>query len=105
LAASNGFKFTDGPWTTKYYYDDPKLAEAIQWYADLALVKGFALTLALGVGVSMFSAIVVTRTLLKVMVGTSVMRHLWLFGHDVELARGALTPTPIRSTSSGAGGS
>jgi multiple sugar transport system substrate-binding protein len=42
LAASNGFKFTDGPWTTKYYYDDPKLAETMQWYADLNLVKGFA---------------------------------------------------------------
>ena len=37
----------------------------------------------------MFSAIVVTRTFLKVLVGTSVMRHLWLFGHDVEVARGA----------------
>ena len=35
----------------------------------------------------MFSAILVTRTLLKVLVGTSVMRHLWLFGHDVEEAR------------------
>jgi preprotein translocase subunit SecD len=80
----------------------------LYWFGDqfgAALVKGFALTLALGVGVSMFSAIVVTRTLLKVMVGTSVMRHLWLFGHDVEVARGAMTPTPIRSTSSGAGGS
>jgi multiple sugar transport system substrate-binding protein len=42
LAASNGFKFTDGPWTTKYYYDDPKLAETLQWYADLNLVKGYA---------------------------------------------------------------
>ncbi len=42
LAVSNGFKFTDGPWTKKYYYDDPKLAETLQWYADLNLVKGFA---------------------------------------------------------------
>jgi multiple sugar transport system substrate-binding protein len=42
LAASNGFKFTDGPWTTKYYYDDPKLAETMQWYADLHLVKGYS---------------------------------------------------------------
>ncbi|HQZ21340.1 MAG TPA: sugar ABC transporter substrate-binding protein [Thermoflexales bacterium] len=41
-AASNGFKLTDGPWTTKYYYDDPKLAETIQWLADLSLAKGFA---------------------------------------------------------------
>ncbi len=46
FAVSNGFKFTDGPWTTKYYYDDPKLAETMQWYADLALVKGFAPPLA-----------------------------------------------------------
>jgi len=42
LAVSDGFKFTDGPWTTKYYYDDPKLAETMQWYADLNLVKGYA---------------------------------------------------------------
>lgn len=46
LAVSNGFKFTDGPWTSKYYYDDPKLAETLQWYADLSLVKGFAPPLA-----------------------------------------------------------
>jgi multiple sugar transport system substrate-binding protein len=42
FAVSNGFKFTDGPWTSKYYYDDPKLAETMQWYADLNLVKGYA---------------------------------------------------------------
>jgi multiple sugar transport system substrate-binding protein len=41
-AVSNGFKFTDGPWSSKYYYDDPKLAETLQWYADLHLVKGYA---------------------------------------------------------------
>ena len=41
-AVSNGFKFQDAPWSTKLYYDDPKLAEAVQWYADLHLVHGFA---------------------------------------------------------------
>jgi multiple sugar transport system substrate-binding protein len=46
LAVSNGFKFTDGPWATKYYYDDPKLAEALQWLADLNLVQGVAPALA-----------------------------------------------------------
>jgi multiple sugar transport system substrate-binding protein len=46
LAVANGFKFTDGPWTTKYYYDDPKLAEALQWYADQNLVKGYTPPLA-----------------------------------------------------------
>jgi multiple sugar transport system substrate-binding protein len=42
FAVSNGFKYIDGPWATKFYFDDPKLAETLQWYADLALVKGFS---------------------------------------------------------------
>jgi multiple sugar transport system substrate-binding protein len=42
FAVSNGFKFNDGPWSTKYYYDDPKLAESIQWQADVSLKKGYA---------------------------------------------------------------
>jgi preprotein translocase subunit SecD len=62
----------------------------LYWFGDqfgASLVKGFALTLALGVMMSMFSAITVTRTFLHVLVGTPVMRHLWLFGSDVEAAR------------------
>lgn len=35
FAVSNGFKFQDKPWAAKYYYDDPKLAETIQWLAGL----------------------------------------------------------------------
>lgn len=46
LAVPNGFKFNDGPWSTKYYYDDPKLAEAIQWLADLSVKKGIAMPVA-----------------------------------------------------------
>jgi len=42
LAVANGFKYNDGPWSTKYYYDDPKLVETIQWIADLSLKKGYA---------------------------------------------------------------
>lgn len=45
-AVSNGFKFNDGLYDTKYYYDDPKLAETLQWYADLNLVQGVAPSLA-----------------------------------------------------------
>lgn len=45
FAASNGFQFTDGPWTTKYYYDDPALAETLDWYVGL-IEKGFAPPLA-----------------------------------------------------------
>ncbi len=42
FAVSNGFSFNDGPWSTKYNYDSPKLAEAIQWLSDLSNVKSLA---------------------------------------------------------------
>jgi len=43
LAVSAGFKFTDGPWGTKYHYDDPVLAETLTWLRDLSLKKGYGL--------------------------------------------------------------
>lgn len=43
------------------------ITSAILYYFGTGIVKGFAFTLALGVLVSMFSAIFVTRTLLKVL--------------------------------------
>ena len=45
-----------------------------------SLVMGFALTLAIGVGASMFSSITVTRTLLRLLVGRVRARNNWLFG-------------------------
>lgn len=54
----------------------------LYWFGDqfgATTVKGFALTLAIGVGISMFSAITVTRTFLKMVVGTPVARNHWLF--------------------------
>jgi len=42
FAASDGFKFNAGPWATKYNYDDPKLAETLQYFADLILKKGYS---------------------------------------------------------------
>ncbi|MGI8549430.1 MAG: protein translocase subunit SecD [Dehalococcoidia bacterium] len=55
----------------------------LYWFGDqfgADLVRGFALTLLIGVLVSLFSAILVTRTFLRLLVGTGVGRHLWLFG-------------------------
>jgi preprotein translocase subunit SecD len=48
------------------------------------MVKGFALTLFLGVAVSLFSAITVTRTLLIQLVNNGMMKTLTLYGvkHD-----------------------
>jgi protein-export membrane protein SecD len=46
-----------------------------------SMVQGFAITLAIGVLISMFTAIVVTRTLVKVTIGSFeswIMRRRWL---------------------------
>ena len=47
-----------------------------------ASVKGFAVTLAIGVAVSMFTAIVVTRTLLRLFVGSRLAKRTSLFSVD-----------------------
>ncbi|CAM2157136.1 multiple sugar transport system substrate-binding protein [Pararobbsia alpina] len=41
FAVSEGFKFNDGPWTTHYHYDDPRLARTLQWIANLSK-KGYS---------------------------------------------------------------
>ena len=56
-----------------------------QFNADL--VRGFAITLGIGVIISMFSAILVTRTLLRSLVGFGLERHLWLFAGDLEAVK------------------
>ena len=57
----------------------------LYWFGDqfgASLVKGFALTLAIGVAISMFSAITITRTFLKMVVGTRLARNHWLFNAE-----------------------
>jgi len=51
---------------------------------ESAPVTGFAVTLLIGVLVSMFSAIIVTRTLLRLFVGTSLAKKTWLFSAHRE---------------------
>ena len=45
-----------------------------------SIVKGFALTLALGVAVSMFSAITVTKNFMHLIFGTGELKYPFLFG-------------------------
>jgi len=45
-----------------------------------SLVKGFAVTLSIGILVSMFSAMVVTKIILKTLIKIKSFNHLWLFG-------------------------
>ncbi len=56
---------------------------------DAPLVQGFAVTLAIGVIVSMFSAITVTRSLLKLLVGTRIARNADLLGPGIHTEPGA----------------
>jgi preprotein translocase subunit SecD len=69
----------------------------LYWFGDqfgAAPVKGFAFTLAVGVVISMFSAITVTRTFLKMLLGTPLAKNRWLF-NAAEMKRPATTtPTP-----------
>ena len=52
------------------------------WFADTlgaTIVQGFAITLAIGVLISMFTAIIVSRTFLRLMAATAVSRKLAVF--------------------------
>ena len=51
----------------------------LAWFGT-SIVKGFAITLAIGIMISMFSAITVTRTLLRMIVNRKIEDKLWLFG-------------------------
>jgi len=72
------------------------------WFGDqfgASLVKGFALTLAIGVVVSMFSAIIVTRTFLRLVVGKPLARRLSWFGAGVAgAAAAAAAGVPARQS-------
>ncbi|MBA2756318.1 MAG: protein translocase subunit SecD [Chloroflexi bacterium] len=67
-----------------------------------SVIRGFALVLIIGVLVSMFSAIVVTRSIMRVLVRQEWARHPRLFGlrPDEFVARGATRPSsrrPVRA--------
>ena len=53
---------------------------SVLWYFGSGIVRGFALTLAIGVLVSMFSAITVSRTLLRVLVRSRLFQRPTMFG-------------------------
>jgi preprotein translocase subunit SecD len=48
----------------------------------VSIIKGFALTLGLGIIVSLFTAVVVTRTLLRLIAPLPAVQNLWLWGVD-----------------------
>jgi preprotein translocase subunit SecD len=55
------------------------------WFGNnfgASLVTGFAVTLAIGVGISMFSAITVTRILLRTIITERANKQVWAFGTE-----------------------
>lgn len=63
-------------------------------YVGASIIQGFALTLFLGVVVSMFTAVTVSRTLLRLMVDTGVARHPSWYGTSVKAPQGGSAPAP-----------
>lgn len=53
-------------------------AAVLYWFSS-SVIRGFALTLAIGTLLSLFTAIVVTRTFLRLLAGTSLSKFGWLF--------------------------
>jgi protein-export membrane protein SecD len=57
---------------------------AILIWIGTSTVRGFAITLAIGILLSMFTAIIVTRNFLRATIGSHVERHLWLIGSRLK---------------------
>ena len=55
------------------------ISAVILWWLGTGTIKGFGITLFIGIVVSMLTAIFVTRFLLKQMIGMNV-KNLWLYG-------------------------
>jgi preprotein translocase subunit SecD len=60
-----------------------------------SLIKGFALTLAIGVVISLFSAITVTRSFLRLAIATPLARPLWLWTDDKPEADTPMSTRPV----------
>ncbi len=56
------------------------ITTAILYIFGTPSIQGFAVTLGIGILISMFTAITVTRTFLRVFVGNNILTHPWLFG-------------------------
>ncbi|HUG17321.1 MAG TPA: protein translocase subunit SecD [Thermomicrobiales bacterium] len=57
-------------------------------YVGASIIQGFALTLFIGVIVSMFTAIIVTRNLMRVILNVFPIRNAWWLGVEREQATG-----------------
>ncbi|MBR6298855.1 MAG: protein translocase subunit SecD [Candidatus Gastranaerophilales bacterium] len=81
-AINSGF---DRAWTSIFDSNVSTIITcAILYYFGASMVKGFALTLIIGVILSMFSAITVTKNFMHLIFGTSELKYPQLFGLKKE---------------------
>jgi protein-export membrane protein SecD len=60
---------------------------AVLYWFSSSVIKGFALTLAIGILVSLFTAIIVTRNVMRFVTGTSIVNKMpWLFLSKKQVA-------------------
>ena len=78
LAIQEGFKRA---WSSIFDSNVSSLITCaiLSWFGS-SVVKGFALTLAIGILVSMFSAVWVTRNILRFIIRERQSKRLWLYG-------------------------
>lgn len=69
---------------------------AILYFWGTSIVKGFALTLALGVMVSMFSAITITKNFMHLIFGTGELKYPQMFGLSKEEIDSAYTASETK---------
>ena len=69
---------------------------AILYFWGTSIVKGFALTLALGVMVSMFSAITITKNFMHLIFGTGELKYPQMFGLSKEDIDSAYTASETK---------
>lgn len=78
----------------------------LYWFGQFTgatIITGFALTLFVGVAVSMFSAIFVSRALLRVLLDSNLVSSLWWLGLEREEMQGP-GDTTMQTTNTGADG-
>ena len=76
-------------------------AGILYWFGS-STIRGFALVLILGVLTSMFTAITVTRTILRLVVRQDWARRAWLYGvTDDEFVTPRTTARPVRGEARG----
>jgi len=70
----------------------------LYWFGSnfgVSIIKGFALTLALGIIISLFTAIVITRTFLRLLVRSGRFTNLWLYAVEPVRAPATGVTSPL----------